>query len=508
MKRREDIVQKFSTFLNFTKANSITSALWKVDVELERHIKIIRQSDPEAKEEFWAIHFLKISLASQAEEKSLGGNLQDKNNESENLSASNWRAEKHLLAYLQESCLWAARKAYQRFNFIRYKYPLEECFQIACLGVNPPSKFLKNFNFNYSCSSINSYAKTGILRFIQNTIYHQDVEVKRSKYSDYGLLKDLTKIELKTALLSQGITQEKTDLYCLVWKCFDGIYSSNQCQGNRSLKSPNQEHIKQICSCCNLRLEQLNIPVTSVSEQKIQQILSTCIQAAREYRTKHFLPLDKYENISDSSQTNLDNIIQEEASQEVLLIVSQLFLAMPESGQIIIKLCKGLSLTQTEVATVLKDKYLDLQKQYQVARQLAKYNKNILKDFLMRSQQIHPDMHIHNEKDIEKIKEALDECLELYCKQLLNSYLESVFKKLINENQIKYELFLYEELINERSLNELNIPVDIKQQIIRGFNQRLEIDMCLPSKSLESIHHKVTIFIDEWLKNKSFSVNN
>ncbi len=506
MKKREDIVQKFSTFLNFTTANSITSAFWQVDVELERHIKIVRQSDPEAKEEFWAIHFLKILLlASQIEEKSLEGDLQAKNKESE-ISVYNLISEKHLLAYLQESCLWAARKAYQRFIFIRYKYPLEECFQIACLGVNPPSKFLKNFNFNYSSSNINNYAKTGILRFIQNTIYQQNVEARHRQYSDYGLLKDLTKIELKTALLSQGISQERTDLYCLVWKCFDEIYSSNQCQGNRSLKSPNPEHIKEIFYCCNRRLEQLNLPVTPVSEEKTKQILSTCIQAARESRTKHLLSLDNYENIPDR-QTNLDNIIQEEAWQEVLLIVSELFLAMPESGQIIIKLYKGLTLTQTEVATVLKSKYLDLQKQYQVARQLAKYNKNILSYFLTRWQQIYPDMHVKNEKDIEKIKEALDECLELHCKQLLNNCLESVFRELINENKIKYE-FLYEELINERNLSNLNMSVDFKKQIIRGFNRRLETDMCLPNKSLELIHHKIIIFIDEWLKNQRCYINN
>lgn len=502
MKRREDIVQKFSTFLNLTTVNNISSGLWQVDVELEKNIKIIRRSDPEAKEEFWARHFLKISLqASQVENKSLGGDFPAKNNESE-ISLYNLRAERHLSAYLQESCLWAAYKAYQRFNFIRYKYPLEECFQIACLGVNPPSKFLKNFDLSYQ-SSISSYVRTGILRYIQNTICSHNIEAKSRKYSDYGLLKDLTKIELKTALLSQGITQIKADLYCLVWKCFDEIYSSNQCQGHRSLKSPNQEHIMQIYSCCSLRLEQLNIPVISVSEEEIKQILLTCIQATRKYRNKHFLPLDDYEDVSD--KTNLDNIIQEEAWEQVLSIVSELLLAMPESGQIIIKLYKGLNLTQTEVATVLKDKYLDLQKQYQVARKLANFNRNLLRDFLNRWQQIYPDMLVNNEKDIEKIKEALDECLELHCKQLLNSCLDSVLKELIHENEIIYN-FLYER--NKQDSKKLNMSLDIKQQIIKGFNQRLEIDMCLPSKCLESIYPKVTLFLDEWLRKKGFYVNN
>ncbi len=507
MKKREGIVQKFSTFLNLTTANNITSGLWQFDVELERHINKIRQLDPEAKEEFWARHFLKVLLkAYQVEEKkSLEGDCET-NNELENILIDNLKAERHLSAYLQESCLWAARKAHQRFNFIRYKYPLEECFQVACLGVNPPSKFLKSFNFSYS-STINNYAKTGILRFIQNVIYLQNIEAKRRKYSDYGLLKDLTKIELKTALLSQGITQEKTDLYCLVWKCFDEIYFSNQCQGTGSLKSPSQEHIEQICSCYNLRLQQLGVAVTSVSEEKIKQILSICIQAAREYRTNYFVPLNSDEDIADFRESNLDSIIQEESCQQIMSIISQLFLAMPEAGQTIIKLYKGLSLTQTEVATVLKNKYSDLQKQYQVARRLAKYNRDILKYFLVRSHQIYPDLPINDEKDIENIKEALDECLELHCKQLLESCLKSVYLELVNENKIKNGIILYKGVINEENLNKLDMSSDIKQQIIQGFNQRLEVDMRLPSKCLELIHPKVTLFLDEWLKNRNH-VNN
>ncbi|MEH2141133.1 hypothetical protein [Nostoc sp.] len=35
----------------------------------------------------------------------------------------------------------------------------------------------------------------------------------------------------------------------------------------------------------------------------------------------------------------------------------------------------GLNLTQTEMAVVLKNKYPEIQKQYQVARQLARYSR-------------------------------------------------------------------------------------------------------------------------------------
>lgn len=497
MKKREDIIQKFSTFLNFTNANSLSSVSWQVDVELERHIMKIRKFNPEAKEEFWAIHFLKSTLnASQVEDnKFLENNSIFQINKSESLSVDTLRAERHLSAYLQESCLWAAYKVYNKFNLIRHKYPLEEYFQIACMGASPPSKLLKNFNLHYSFFSMRNYAQIALLHFIQNTIYSQDIELKSIKYTDYGLLKDLTKIELKTALLMQGITQEEANLFCLVWKCFDEVYSSHKHQSSRRLKSPNQEQIKQICSCYNLRLQQLNISAIPASDEKIQQILLTCIQAARQYRTKRFVPLDKDENISEFQPNNLDNIIQEDTCKQVLSIISNIFLALPESGQIILKLCKGLNLTQSEIATILKGKYSDLQKQYQVARQLAKYNRDILKDFLTQWQLVEPDMKMNNEKDIEQIKEALDECLELYCKKVLNNYLELVFDELINENN------------NINAIINKKVTLNINKQLVQGFYQKLEEDMSLPNKSLESLEYKISAFVENWLRIKNYSVN-
>lgn len=498
MKKREDIIQKFSTFLNFTQANSITSVLWLVDVELERDIKKIKQSDPEAKEEFWAIHFLKSCLRTSRvqENESLASNFHSKNGKSVNLSVDDGKAERYLSAYLQEPCLWAAYKVHKKFNYIRYKYPLEECFQIACMGANPPSYLLKSFNLNYSFSSISNYAKTALIHFIQNTIYHQDIEVKNIKYTDYGLLKDLTKIELKTALLLQGVSQKNTDLYCIAWKCFDEVYSANKHQGSRSLKAPNQEQITEICSYYNMRLQQLDIAFAPVIEEEVQEILSTCIQAAKRYRTKRFIPLDNHEYISEVQSNNLDNIVQEETWEQVLSVISQIFLAMPEAGQLIIKLSKGLNLTQTEVADVLKDKYSDLRKQYQVARQLAKYNRNFLKDFLTQWQLLEPEVQINNERDIEKIKEALNECLELYTKKILDVFLEVVFNELINENKINH------------ANHHINLTINEKQKLIKRFIQKLEANMCLPNKSLETIEYKIDLFVDEWLRTKNFIVNN
>ncbi len=52
MKKREDIVEKFSTFLSFGNANIARNLIWHTDPELERYIKHLVKSEPEASKEF------------------------------------------------------------------------------------------------------------------------------------------------------------------------------------------------------------------------------------------------------------------------------------------------------------------------------------------------------------------------------------------------------------------------------------------------------------------------
>ena len=203
------------------------------------------------------------------------------------------KIEKHLSAYLQETCIWAAQKTQQKFKFLRHKYPIEEYFQIACSFANLPAKLFKNFNLDHPHSNLEGYAKTAILRLIRDKIYQQDIEAKRLKFSEHGLLKDLTNKELQEALASRGINQSQIDLYKLAWQCFDEIYQVKQTFSSQSLEPPNQEDLQQITSCYNQRLKNLDFPATPVDEEKIKEMLQICIQAARDYRTKNFLPLEQ-----------------------------------------------------------------------------------------------------------------------------------------------------------------------------------------------------------------------
>ncbi|MFY7806754.1 MAG: hypothetical protein ACOVQ7_25350 [Limnoraphis robusta] len=114
---KRDIVQKFSTFLSFGDRQFT----WQADPQLEQQMKRLVQSDPEAKEEFWARCFLKTLREVSPPESSKEASALAC---SQTLEISTLITARHLSAYLQEACLWAAQKSYHKYKFIRHKYPL------------------------------------------------------------------------------------------------------------------------------------------------------------------------------------------------------------------------------------------------------------------------------------------------------------------------------------------------------------------------------------------------
>jgi hypothetical protein len=530
MKKREDIIEKFSTFLSFGNPSSDGNPIWQTDPDLERCIKSLVESEPDANQEFWAQYFLKVLRETSTKEDTgtkghgdavnidvlsasprLPVSASAKASERLPLTTSSFIAGRHMSAYLQEACLWASQKAYQRFKYLRHKYPLEEYFQIANAAANPPGKLLKNFNFEHPLTNIEGYAKTAIIRLISNTIYQHDIEAKRGKFSDYGLLKDLNAKELREALLSKGINHKKLNSYCLVWQCLDKIYQPARSQGGRSLEPPNQQHLQQIAHCYNQQIKKLDFPTAPISSEKVQYMLSICVRAARDYRTKRFLSLEEYENIFDPTLTPWDNLIQEEAWEQVQSMISNLFASIPEPGQIMLKLWQGLSLTQTEIATILKANYPDLQKQYQVARQLSRYLKNILKDLALELKKVHPDVCLNNEKDVENLKYAMNECIRSHCQKLFYSTLNRIGEQFPEQDKL---LKLYQQiaLLEPARYQQINMFLSeassvlsqIKQNLIISFRNELEMSMNLEPKSLEIVNHKIADFIEEWLTSKFY----
>lgn len=472
VKKRDDIIQKFSTFLMFEGVNKRLNVVWQTDLQLERHMKKLIQSESEFKSEYWAHYFLKIIKVNQAvQQVSLSPDCFVK-------------ARGHLSSYLQEACLWAAHKSFQRFSFIRHKYPLPELFQIANLAVNPPEKLFKTFDVEHPQANLNAYAKTAILRFTGNLIYAQDIEAKRDKFTDYGLLKDLTGKELKEALLARGINHRNINYYYLAWQCFDEVYLYKP--ANRAPGCEESLQIEQITSCYNQRCKEFNLTTQSVAQ--VENILLTCIQAARNYRTKKFSPLDEQINITDCSSSLLENLIQYEEWQEIQSLIKELFLALPEQGQLMLQLWHGLGLTQTEIAGAITNKYTEIQKQYQVARHLGKYTTTLLDSLIYQWQKYFREVKVYDDKNIEAIKDAMNDCLQVYTQQKFFDTLDRVART---------------KIVDNISFNNIGNDNPIKEKLINAFQEELEISIQLGTNALDGAKNKLAIFIDNWLINRN-----
>ncbi|NJM18248.1 MAG: sigma-70 family RNA polymerase sigma factor [Richelia sp. RM2_1_2] len=475
MERRGNIIKKFSSFISFTGDNHQIKLNWQVDLTLENSIKLKVAADPEAKESFWVQYFLKVLL------------VQHQLENPECIPT----AKRHFSAYLQEACFKAAKDIHHELKYIQHKYSLEECFQIANIAANSPSKFFKNFNLERSKINVEAYAITTFKRFIRNQIYQQDLEARRTRFSNYGLLKNLSVKELNEALLAQNFNNQQIILYRLGWQCFNEIFQPSYKQLSRTA-NPSEEDFTVIANYYNQRCKQLNLINVSATDITIKEILETCINAAKNYRTKQYFSFEEnYHGICDDTASTLDILIQQEEWQQVQVIIDNLFTNMPKLCQIIFQLWQGLNLTQTEIANLLKFKYPELQKQYQVARQLKRYTRSILREFAEEWNKVNSEIYLDNDKDIERIKSALDKCLGLYCKQFLFSILDKIFQNFIVEKQKNCDLS-----------HPLNLVMVIKLNLIDLFQNELEKSMYLETNSLSAVNHKLVDIVNEWIEIK------
>ncbi|MGB3642654.1 MAG: sigma-70 family RNA polymerase sigma factor [Rivularia sp. (in: cyanobacteria)] len=496
-KKRQNLVDKFSSFICFTANNSQIQLSWKHDARLEKNMKSKVEADPFAKESFWAQYFLKALL------------IQEQSNQ--NLRQFNQDyccfTKKHFSAYLQEACFKAAKDIHHEFKYIKHKYSLEEFFQIANIAANSPNKFFQSFNFERHQINIEAYAITAFKRFIRNQIYRQDLEARRTRFSSYGLLKDLSAGELNDALLAQNFPAEKIASHRLAWQCFNELFHMTS-KSLGSSRNPSDDDLTKIANYYNQRCSQFNINSVAATNSAILEMLSTCIKAAKNYRNTIYLYFEEdYFRISDPTPSTWDVLIQQEEFKNLEMILDNLFRNMPELCQTILQLWQGLNLTQTEIAALLQYKYSDLQKQYQVARQLKKYNRTILKEFALQWNKTNPEIYLNNEIDIERIKSALDKCLQLYCQKLIYSILDKTIKQFSYEEQtsIFVCINLPKRLLAQTDgddLEELNESTGVKLKFLEAFKQYLETNMCLERDSLSVVDTKIVDVVDRWIQLK------
>lgn len=476
MIKRETIIEKFSTFLNFTDYDGRIVISWKSNHELLGNMNCLVESDREAKENFWAQYFLK--------------SLKELSQENDN------NADRHLFAYLQEMAFWVSQKTRRRFQSFQHRYTWEDFFQIANLAASNPAKLFEKFDSKLG--TINGYAQKK-LQGIINDIVYQDAEVRGRKYSDWGLLRKLSKNEQKEALLKAGLLEPELQCYLLVLSCFCEIYVPSVKIGTRSLPKPTNQQIEQIAARYNQLKHRLSGSTPQLDKvfdkNHIEAVLETCIKAARKYLTVEVVPIDNPKDIPDSVTNLLDTASQKEEWTQVNSILSKAFDDLPDVAKTMLTLWHGLELTQAEIATLLMD---DPNKQYQVARQAKRSYRSLLAPFAQwKLSQAKADLNICLTDDaIARMKEPLDEWLANHCKTCFYSLLTEACNKNIGAEEKRLLQLYYRHKWSEQGLPEVNLKQRLQEILKHCIETTLHIALSSPSPADEII----AAFVEKWLQ--------
>jgi hypothetical protein len=526
----KQIIKRFSTYIYLKDCKGIArlASMRYSNPTLKRLMQVLVESNPEAGEEEWARYFIQV--------------LRDPPKNYQILSLGNRTTpivstyviyfkilcNALLFYYLQPTCLQAAVKISKQLQWsynIHLHYPLEDCFIIASAESVNPLKIFKSFDLNLSYP-LNAYALISLKRIIRNRI-SQDIKSKSIKLSGYGLLRNVTKKELETALTELAIQPKNVELYGLAWQAFKDIFedicpvtsSNGSPRKNPSTLTLNDEQLNQIAASYNQQLHHLEIQSQPVNGQKIAKKLKTCIQGVQDYQNRTVVsldaPVDSTSNLlSHQTDDPLEEVIDVEYEQElghIREIILQAFAALDPLAKKTLMLWLGLGINQTDFLSVL-----NLQKQYQVTRQFQRYLKTILKAVVdsayiqayWRETTTKTAIHQSSREHLAYLKDYLSG----YCQNFFAKGLEKIVQEEISRDKKNIVIQYLREINNQStsrtkaehsSTNSQSISGEftkIKDMIQEKFVDSVESQLSIKLSDYSSSDQIISSFIDDWLQ--------
>lgn len=354
MQSRQGIIEIFSTFVQL---DADRFAAWVTDAKLRRSMKQCLEKFPQQQcDRFWVLYWYKIW---QIESSSL--------------------AEAHISAYLQEVCYWVARKIALNFPS---QFSVADCFQIAISCIH---KILKNFNPEYS-TNLKSYAEFAFEGYIKDSL-----RLVREAHicTDRALLHKISRKRLVNSLENAGFNHQIINSYVLAWECFKELYTTDN-QTIRQMGKPDTATWQEITNLYNRqRLNQLSSPTTEVTPEALQEWLSICAKAVRDFLYPKLVSVDAPMNgqetgnlldtiSADRTSLLTEIIIQEEAATrkkqqtELNTVLLNALAALDIQSQKLLQAYYENKLTQQQIAEQLEIK------QYTVSRRLSNIKRSLL----------------------------------------------------------------------------------------------------------------------------------
>ncbi len=237
MEKRENLTAQFSTFLDFQQGGQQFVCCWRSLDLLTSHTALMVDDYPEGDAEFWAKYWLRDCLVFGGW---IGAIAKDKSEENAQnfwyfLILAYLLAKTHLSAYLEESCYAAALYQAKDFNYhgIEDNELFGEFFLIARKTVASPQKTFRSYDLSHpKCSKVSAWATTKIKAAIREYLLAQNLMRIVDKYSEWGVLRNFSKKQIKECLQYRGFVELEIKRYLLALQTFGEIYTPKSLKVN------------------------------------------------------------------------------------------------------------------------------------------------------------------------------------------------------------------------------------------------------------------------------------
>ena len=420
-----------------------------------------------------------------------------------------------LFCYLQPLCWQASLRVSQQLKRspnTALHYPHLDCFAIACYHSTRPDALLRRFDVNAN-TSLDGYAVGALQKATKNQIA-QELKSKSIKFSNYGLLRQVSQRRMERSLTTYGISATEQQQYLLVWTLFKNwahdMGASGRFRVSRSLTTKQAEAIANVCK---QRCKQLQLSL-SLSAQQIQSILETCIKALQLEDGKRTTSLDAlthevnpsaqaFDHGSDYAAPMMEPMMAQEqqaAVMEVRQTIQTALDTLDAQARQALVLWLGLGLNQTDFIPLLQVK-----SQYQVARQFQRYQRTVLKVTMQAYQQMNPDANLTDEVISERCKTQLaivKEYLEQYSQRLFAEQLEELVRGETSGGDRSSLLAFTAELAERSPTNRQTTPMsEAARRLKQQFKRKIENQFSLPLDQFPSLNARMDDFIKSWLVN-------
>ncbi|NJR40966.1 MAG: sigma-70 family RNA polymerase sigma factor [Leptolyngbyaceae cyanobacterium CSU_1_4] len=411
MKLRQKIIEKFSTFAQFTNDRFSN---WAIEPRLQRSMqreiaKTTNLGGTELGETFWVLYWYQCY---QSQSLTLSGSLSG--------SLSETFAEGHLAAYLQETCYWAAHRLVMDAKGLEL---LPDCFQLAIATL---PRVLQSYRSEQG-ASLKTYALLSFSNAIRDSFRQQQ---ECSRRTDWGLLRKVSQKCLIEALQMAGQSPATIARYRLAWTSFKTLYAPT---ATRQLAAPDAKTWEAIAQLYQRHSDLSNVSETSlIHPEMLESWLKDCAKQVRAYLCPPITSLNikKFEDGSGELQDDLPDCAEnyaENTPMAALMALEELQERRAQSLQVSQILHRALEKLDPQMKTLLALYYSEQLTQQQIAQQLEIKQYTVsrrlssTKEILLRAiaQWSQESLHITlTSPAIQQMSMVLEEWLQAHYQQL------------------------------------------------------------------------------------------